>query len=116
MCNTEIETNQHILTCNKCPIRNQLRKKYFLDLGIIFDNNRIDKSTKTVITYNVRNWLENKETTNINSIEPHATSTLQKAANEQQQIGWDHWIKGRWSLEWATLINHDLKNSDTGKK
>jgi hypothetical protein len=31
-------------------------------------------------------------------------------------IGWGNWIKGRWSKEWASLQNYDIKNSDSGIK
>jgi hypothetical protein len=116
MCNTDVETNHHILTCDKCPIRNKIKYKYLSELGNVFDKNRIDPSTKTVITHNVQNWLNNKAAVALTSIEPNATKTLYKAATEQQQIGWDQWFKGRWSSEWATLINHDLQHTDAGIK
>jgi hypothetical protein len=31
-------------------------------------------------------------------------------------IGWDHWLKGRWSMEWATLIKFDIKNNNSDIK
>jgi hypothetical protein len=33
---------------------------------------------------------------------------------EQMQISWEHWIKGRISINWGTLQNYDIKTKDTG--
>jgi hypothetical protein len=35
---------------------------------------------------------------------------------QQKLIGWDNWIMGRWSKEWASLQNYDIQNSDSGIK
>jgi hypothetical protein len=47
---------------------------------------------------------------------PDASKTLVKASQEQNMIGWDHWLKGRISREWETLVNCDIKNEDSGIK
>jgi hypothetical protein len=50
------------------------------------------------------------------NIADDATTSLIQAEYEQNQIGWENWLKGRWSMIWATLINYDIANVDSGIK
>jgi hypothetical protein len=62
----------------------------------------------------VSTYLENKKSLGINTLVPDATVALKNAHMEQMQIGWQHWIKGRISINWGTLQNYDIKTKDTG--
>jgi hypothetical protein len=86
-----------------------------MDLKIIMEKNRINTTTATNIIHNIGNWLDNKdETICLASVAPDATKNLKQAFYEQQKIGWDQWMNGKWAKEWATLICHDIKNIDSG--
>jgi hypothetical protein len=115
-CKEDIETQDHIFRCSACPNRKQLKAKYFLELSVLLENHRTNESTKVLILQNVKNWFQNKSPIEAIEIAPDATNTLKMASKQQQQIGWDHWIKGRWSQEWATLQNHDIIHNISGKQ
>jgi hypothetical protein len=114
-CKEDIETQDHIFRCQSCPKRNKLRSDYFLKLSILMENHRTNEPTKVLFLQNVKNWFNNMPTTQAQTIAPDATKTLMLASTQQNDIGWDHWIKGRWSQEWATLQNYDIKHNDSGK-
>jgi hypothetical protein len=63
---------------------------------------------------NVGNWFNQIPPVDAQTIAPDATKSLKKASLEQQQIGRDHWIKGRWSQEWSALQNYDISTIDSG--
>jgi hypothetical protein len=115
-CKEDIETQDHIFRCKLCPKRNKLKAQYFKDLTILLENNRTNVSTSEMIKQNVKNWFNIKTVVDALTIAPDATNTLKMASTQQQEIGWDHWIKGRWSQEWATLQNYDINQNDSGKK
>jgi hypothetical protein len=113
-CMSTIETQDHIFQCKGCPAREKLRKAYKLKLGIILANHHSNQACTLIIKHNVNNYLENKKSLGINTLVPDATTTLIKANNEQIQIGWEQWIKGRISINWGTLQNYDIQTTDTG--
>jgi hypothetical protein len=45
-----------------------------------------------------------------------ATKTLILASFGQNAIGWEHWFKGKFSQEWASLVNYDIDTITTRKK
>jgi hypothetical protein len=109
------ETQQHIFSCN-CPKRESIRKKYFMDMNVLLDKNRTHHAIKTLITKNVSEWFNEQKYVTARDIANDASPTLIKAAREQQLIGWDNWMKGRWSSEWATLFNYNITTIDSGIK
>jgi hypothetical protein len=80
----------------------------------LLEKHRTNQATKIIILQNVGNWFNQNPPVEAQTIAPDATRSLKKACLEQQQIGWDHWIKGRWSQEWAALQNHDISTMDSG--
>jgi hypothetical protein len=80
-CNSTIETQHHMLSCKGCQKREQLQSKFILDLGVLLKNNHTDPSCSTIITQNVRNYLNNQEITTVQEIAPDASPTLIKACN-----------------------------------
>ena len=56
----------------------------------------------------VSSWLLQKPAPNINHISYLASHQLIKAYEQQSQIGWDQFLKGRLSIEeWSALIRFD---------
>jgi hypothetical protein len=115
-CNQEVETQHHIMTCKGCPTQVKLREKYLLDLGILLINNHTNNSCSTLITQNVSNYLNNRDTIRALQIAPDATTTLTTACTDQQRIGWKQWLNGRLSSNWGTLQNYDIKTMAFGIK
>jgi hypothetical protein len=99
-----------------CPKETKLKDKYFLELTVLLENHRTNKPTKILILQNVKRWFQNKSPIEAIEIAPDATDTLKLASKQQREIGWDHWIKGRWSQEWATLQNYDIIHNKSGKQ
>jgi hypothetical protein len=105
------ETQEHILTCKKCIDRKKLRKEYVLDLSNIMDKHGTNSNIKLVMIQNVSNQLHKQEVVELNEYVPDASNTLKKAIKQQQMIGWNNWLKGRWSSEWETLQNYENHQS-----
>jgi hypothetical protein len=124
-CNSEVETQYHILVCTACtacpacPARSKIRKKYILDLSTQLDNQTTNITsniaTKTRIIQNVKCYLSNTECEPISSMVPDATKTLILAAKEQMSIGWEHWFKDRLTQECATLVKYNIATITTRK-
>jgi hypothetical protein len=115
-CNIEIKTQHHIFLCKSCPTREKLKNKYLLELNCIMKKHQTNTETKTIISTNFSEWLKNQNYIKATSIAPDASKTLIKATKDQKIIGWDNWIKGRWSKEWGTLQNYDVMSVDSGIK
>jgi Zn finger protein HypA/HybF involved in hydrogenase expression len=113
-CNDAIETQQHILICTACPQRNKIRIKYIPDQSLYLDNQRTNNATKIVLLQKVQSILNLTKCDSLCKIIPDATNALKTAVTEQDSIGWDHWLKGRFSQEWAALVNYDIETIDTG--
>jgi hypothetical protein len=105
-----------MIKCQGCDNRKILMDKYTLELRVIFEKNQIDQATSTLICTNVSNWLKGREPVTTREIAPDASKTLIKAGSEQIKIGWEHWMKGRWSSEWSNLFNYDIKHNNSGIK
>jgi hypothetical protein len=111
----DIETQDHIFRCKYCPKRSKLKSDYFLKLSVLLKNHQTNESTIILIAQNVKNWFNNNSAINVTTIAPDATKTSILASTQQNEIGWDHWAKGRWSQEWATLQNYNKTHQDSGK-
>jgi hypothetical protein len=90
-----------------------IRKKYMLDLENVMEKHRIDPATIRVIKHCMSRWFINETIPKIDELVPDASRTLIKAYNEQCEIGWDHWLKGRISMEWGTLVNYDINHKNS---
>jgi hypothetical protein len=83
-------------------------------LDTILTNNHTNQACTLIIKHNVSNYLENKKSLGINTLFPDATVALKQTHMEQMQIGRQHWIKGRISINWGALQNFDTKTKETG--
>jgi hypothetical protein len=53
------------------------------------------------------NWLEPKDI--INTLCDTANLELQQATQQQLYIGWNHFIRGRLTIEWGNIIHRHLE-------
>jgi hypothetical protein len=114
-CNKESESQQHIFSCKGCKLRNTIRNKYLLALNIMMENHRTEKNVQRIISNKITQWVNGNEEQEI-EMEPDSSDTLIAAKNHQGRIGWDQWIKGRWSQEWCHLHNYTIKHTDCNNK
>jgi hypothetical protein len=80
------------------------------------DKHRINISTKMVIVQNIKNWLNEECSVTSIDIALDASNTLKNATHEQITLGWENWLKCRWSQHWASLVNHDILTASLGIK
>jgi hypothetical protein len=80
------------------------------------ESTHTDSTTIQVIITYLRNWLNGNPQPNIRTLAPEASFTLRRAVTEQNQIGWDHWFRGRLSVTWGVLYNHDLLVANHGMR
>jgi ribonuclease HI len=116
LCNDVIECQDHILQCQQCESRNQSRNTYLVDIRRYMESTHTDSTTIQVIITYLRNWLNGNPQPNIRTLAPEASFTLRRAVTEQNQIGWDHWFRGRLSVTWGVLYNHDLLVANHGMR
>ena len=55
------------------------------------------------MSYGIRAWEEGEET----NAEDH-TEVEKNVLYDQGQIGWSHLLRGRISVDWATVINAEM--------
>jgi hypothetical protein len=77
---------------------------------------RTNEATIRAIIYYLANWLYNRKLESIYNLIPDASSTLKKAIEEQEEIGWDHFIKGRISQTWSCLYQYDIETKEHNQK
>jgi hypothetical protein len=76
------------------------------DLSSYLSQKHTPVGAKHIILHNLTQWLEPS-----NTIELPIDLTfedLTKATQQQQRIGWRHFIRGRLSIEWGKFINLHL--------
>jgi hypothetical protein len=77
---------------------------------------RTSAATHQVISHHINRILTTQAPEKVQRMIPDATDTLLLTSQQQEIIGWEHWLKGRWSIKWATLINFDIKNNNSDIK
>jgi predicted RNA-binding Zn-ribbon protein involved in translation (DUF1610 family) len=113
----ELEHQKHIYRCESCTVRANIRVKYLKDLRYYLENSRLKPTTARVIVQCVQAHLEGYDSPDIEDMAPDASSLLIQAIEEQEEIGWDQWFKGRLSKKWGEIydidlctINHNLRH------
>jgi hypothetical protein len=114
-CKTEDENAYHVLQC-KCHLRTMERTRYTKQLKSLLEEQKTDPVVTRAIMANVTAWLSNITPPVVQQITDNPSPTLLKAIQAQQEIGWDHFFKGRLSMHWAYMYNYILENTDHGLK
>jgi hypothetical protein len=103
------ETCDHIIQCDN-PAQIKIRTDFKESIETFFTNSKVSHEVALCLKEGILAWIENKKPKNINQLVPNASQTLKKAYINQLEIGWGHFIRGRVSIEWITIINYDLQN------
>lgn len=108
----ELEHQFHIIKCEDCVLRSARRKKFLIDTRMYLGNTHTNSNTTRVIIEGLTAFLEARDMLDIHEIVPEASVMLQKAYSVQEDIGWEEWYKGRISIQWRNLYEHDLQTSN----
>ena len=57
----------------------------------------------------LNSWLQGQEPSMIESIAPWTSRHLKESYQEQKDIGWGHFLRGRISIVWAKFINFEIR-------
>jgi len=114
-----IETENHILRCQ----HDQLHATRYTALAKLESTMAVistPRDVSTAIIYGLRSWMENER---YNGIEPdiewppptfdyHPThhAPIQQAFEQQCEIGWDEFLRGRISSKWGATVNEYYRN------
>jgi hypothetical protein len=104
----ELETQQHILQCTGCMLRNTARKQYLVDLRSYFEQTYVSPTTTHVILSSVSAYINGHAPPTLQFFGLENTTSLALAFVEQSNIGWDQWFKGKLSKKWKDVYEHDL--------
>jgi hypothetical protein len=106
VCGIEDEDDDHVIRCN-CPHRSKIRKDWIEALYTYLDTTtHTPKEMTRCIMRGITMWMLQQEAPHINQISYMASDTLTKAYNEQTLIGWNHFIRGRISVEWGAMMRY----------
>ena len=109
LCN-EIEDDDHPFQCND-PIMQDAQEETLEILKTSLTKIHTSTTiTSTIITH-LRQWMRNTELSPSQSLHPDIKyhQEIQKAINQQNKIGWDHFICGRISGQWKIAQKLFLK-------
>jgi hypothetical protein len=115
ICETENESSLHLLQC-KClhSQRQDLLDKVFKTMQSSLKNHVMS----TCICAAVGSVVNNTPVPTLESLQVDSSAYLEEAYTHQCLIGWDQFCKGRWSIHWEALLNHELyvASKASGKK
>ena len=106
LCKGAPETEDHII---KCPTasRKSLRTEWISEMKTFLSLAHTPSAVKDAICNNLQLWLDPTDTDNLAN-----TAGLQdvtSAVTSQDDIGWNHFIRGRVSMDWGAIINSHLQ-------
>jgi hypothetical protein len=114
-CTTEIESSLHLIQC-KClhSQRQDLLDKLLKTTQSSLKNHVLS----TCIYAAVGSVVNNTPVPTLDSLHVDSSAYLEEAYTHQCIIGWDQFCKGRWSIHWEALLNHELylASQTLGKK
>ena len=111
ICYHQEETTDHIVQCPHCH-RQEVRDNLMTELSKYLAKTGTPQAMRTCIIQGLNAWLKGSPVPSLNTLEPNASPTLKLAYSTQTTIGWKHFLRGRISIHWASLINGEPKDND----
>ena len=100
---TEIETNDHVFQC-KNQKRQSIRGKTTKKMRQNFSKYNVHIKIQECIIAGIQGWLTmGKKEINDEELSFAPEGAIRKAVEDQNEIGWDNFYRGRWSLEWENM-------------
>jgi hypothetical protein len=109
LCNNIQEDQTHVLRCDKCPDRKNIRDKFKKDLykHLVNTNTNTNTTLTRVISCTINAWLNSAPLPKLLDLVPDASITLKKAYEFQHKLGWEIFFKGRWDIAWGEMYNFE---------
>ena len=104
LCHHTEETSDHILQCPHIT-RQTARTELINDIDKYMKKSGTPKEMKNCIRQGILAWMTGNAPPVLETIVPNPSQTLRKAYTTQNTIGWRHFVKGRISIHWSTLVN-----------
>ena len=112
----EIETNEHILWCQN-PKRKTIRKDTANKITKNMKKYDIHVKIQECIVLGTKQWIENQTTTiQKNELSFIPEGDIDKAIDEQNEIGWGNFTRGRMASTWETIQDCRYKTNKSKEK
>jgi hypothetical protein len=106
-CHLYNEKEDHIIRC-RTPARQKIMDVWRKEVTTYLSEQHTPNTIRDAICHGFYTWLESgRNTPGIPSL-PHRQTEVMKAYNNQETIGWQHYVRGRMTIEWGNLINKHL--------
>lgn len=114
-CHSHNETDDHIIKCIASK-RSEIRCKCIRAVQTYLSGKFTPSQVRIVIIEGVKAWITNQPLPDIRAMVPKASQTLIQAYEQQTQIGWRHFMRGRIATAWGAMINHHLIEQEIPEK
>jgi hypothetical protein len=105
-----IEEQLHFLKCKCCPERQSRRERFLKELKNNLISLGTHETTTRVLMYNISSCINDEPIKELHEIAPDASIYFKSTIHKQQKIGWEQLLKGRFSIKWGELYNHNIEN------
>ena len=109
ICHHTEETSDHIIQCSHDK-RESARNSLIEAIGSYMNKTGTPVAMKNSILQGIQAWLLNQPPPTLELIVQNPSPTLIQAYKTQNEIGWRHFLKGRISIHWSTLVNGELQD------
>jgi hypothetical protein len=101
-CFTVYETNAHLLRCPQADRRAMREKFLSVTMNNFYHTSNMAQPLRALISQNLIQWFQNPARTH----RTPRTNPLHRAAQRQERIGWQHFLRGRIA---QTIIDYQEK-------
>ena len=108
-CFNHKETKDHIMKC-RTDSRKRIRTKWISETTKYLEQKYTPTEVKDAIVKGLSMWLEVKEKEEDDETITEPNKYIIAATNKQQDIGWEHFVRGRITIKWGELINQHLRD------
>ena len=105
-CKGAPETEDHILQCPTASRKN-LRSEWVKEMKSFLSLPHTPSAIKDAISNSLQLWLDPSNTDNLT--DTAGPQEVMQALESQNDIGWDHFVRGRITIEWGEIINLHLQ-------
>jgi hypothetical protein len=98
------ETHDHLLRCPN-PERAELRENFFAELQKCSEKHHMKSTTTTMIINCLEKWIDTRDKVTTMTTAIHSNIPLRAAVLQQNKIGWNHFLRGRISKSFQTMVN-----------
>ena len=104
LCKAHEDNDDHLFHCTH-PIMREAQMETLTTLRAELQKIEVSAPMTESLVHYIKSWMRITEPTFISKLSPSIPfhNTLMQAITEQDQIGWDHFVRGRHSKLWITL-------------